>query len=325
MIARAMVHCRRRTGTALFALVAASACASVEPQEVVRRPAAPVVAAAVPAPGVSERVLKRKIAIGRFSNETRYGAGLFVDQQNDRIGKQASDMLATELTRSGKFIVLERQDLGKLEAERLLTGASPTDVRRSLVGVDALILGSVVEFGRETTGDRQVFQRSKRQTARARVNVRLVDPVTSHVFFAADGASEASTEVYTTLGFGGQAAFDSTLDDKAMAGAVADLVDRLQRQLANRPWVTGVLRVEGDQVMIAGGARQGLKPGDRLKVMLPGGVVRSPQTGFDVQLPPTQLGVLEVQSFFGDSETTEGSVCRLVSGPSPTPAHVIQY
>jgi hypothetical protein len=70
MIARAMVHCRRRTGTALFALVAASACASVEPQEVVRRPAAPVVAAAVPAPGVSERVLKRKIAIGRFSNET---------------------------------------------------------------------------------------------------------------------------------------------------------------------------------------------------------------------------------------------------------------
>jgi hypothetical protein len=166
-------------------------------------------------------------------------------------------MLATELTRSGKFIVLERPDLGKLEAERLLTGASPTDVRRSLVGVDALILGSVVEFGRETTGDRQVFQRSKRQTARARVNVRLVDPVTSHVFFAADGASEASTEVYTTLGFGGQAAFDSTLDDKAMAGAVADLVDRLQRQLANRPWITGVLRVEGDQVMIAGGARQG--------------------------------------------------------------------
>jgi curli biogenesis system outer membrane secretion channel CsgG len=319
-----MVHWMRRTGTTFLTLVVASACASVEPQVVIRRPAAPVVTA-VPAQVPSERVLKRKIAIGRFSNETRYGAGLFVDQQNDRIGKQASDMLATELTRSGKFIVLERQDLGKLEAERLLTGASPTDVRQSLVGVDALILGSVVEFGRETTGDRQVFQRSKRQTARARVNVRLVDPVTSHVFFAADGTGEASTEVSTTLGFGGQAAFDSTLDDKAIAGAVVDLVDRLQRQIANRPWVTGVLRIDGDQVMIAGGARQGLKPGDRLKVMVPGAVVQSPQTGFGVQLPPTQVGVLEVQSFFGDSEITEGSVCRLVSGSSPTPAHVIQY
>ena len=324
MRAAILLHWMCRTTTTVLILVAAAACASVEPQQVVRRPAAPVVAA-IPAEAPSERVLKRKIAIGRFSNETRYGAGLFVDQQNDRIGKQASDMLATEITRSGKFIVLERPDLGKLEAERLLTGASPSDVRRSLVGVDALILGSVVEFGRETTGDRQVFQRSKRQTARARVNIRLVDPVTSHVFFAADGSGEANSEVYTTLGFGGQAAFDSTLDDKAMAAAVADLVDRLQRQLASRPWITGVLRVDGDQVMIAGGARQGLKPGDRLKVMVPGAVVRSPQTGFDVRLPATQVGVLEVQSFFGDSDITEGSICRLVSGLSPTPAHVIQY
>ncbi len=221
--------------------------------------------------------------------------------------------------------MLERQDLGKLEAERLLTATSATDVRRSLVGVDALILGSVVEFGRETTGDRQVFQRSKRQSARARVTVRLVDPATSHVFFAADGAGEASSEVYTTLGFGGQAAFDSTLDDKAIAAAVADLVDRLQRQIANRPWVTRVLRVDGDRVMIAGGVRQGLKLGDRLKVMVPGTVVRSPQTGFDMQLPPAQIGVLEVENFFGDSEITEGSICRLVSGPPPTPSHVIQY
>jgi len=313
-----------RPGTSLFVLLVTSACASVEPREVIRSPAAPAVTAA-PAPATPERVLKRKIAIGRFTNETRYGAGLFVDQQNDRIGKQASDMLATALPASGKFIVLERQDLGKLEAERLLAGASPSDFRRSLVGVDALILGSVVEFGRETTGDRQVFQRSKRQTARAKVNVRLVDSVTSHVFFAADGAGEASTEVFTTLGFGGQAGFDSTLDDRAIAAAVTDLVDRLQRQLASRPWTTGVLRVEGDRVMVAGGARQGLKVGDRLKVMVPGAVVKSPQTGFDVQLPSTQVGAIEVESFFGDSDVNEGSVCRVVSGAPPTPAHVIQY
>lgn len=310
--------------TSLLALLVIGGCASVEPREVARPPAAPA-ATAAPAPPTAERVLKRKIAIGRFTNETRYGAGLFLDQQQDRIGKQASDMLATALPASGKFIVLERQDLGRLEAERALAGASAGDFRRGLVGVDALILGSVVEFGRETTGDRQVFQRSRRQTARARVNVRLVDPVTSHVFFTADGAGEASTEVYTTLGFGGQAGFDSTLDDKAIAAAVADLVDRLQRQLANRPWTTGVLRAEGERVMIAGGARQGLKPGDRLKVMVPGVVVKSPQTGFNVQLPATHVGTIEVESFFGDSDITEGSVCRVVSGPTPTPAHVIQY
>jgi len=308
----------------IFALtLALVACASVDTREVVRK--APEVSPTPVLPPSSERVLKRKVAIGRFTNETRYGAGLFVDAQLDRLGKQASDMLATELPKAGKFIVLERPDLNRLEAERGLSGVTSAEFRKSLVGIDALILGSVVEFGRETTGDRQLFQRSKRQSARARVNLRLVDPVTSHVFFTADGKGEASVEVLTTLGFGGEAAFDSTLDDKAIAAAIADLLDKVQHQLADRPWTTGLLRVEGDRVVIAGGSRQGLRIGDRLKVMLPGEVVKSPQTGFPIQLPPTQVGAIEVQGFFGDSEMTEGSICRIVTGPLPTPAHVIQY
>lgn len=309
----------------LSLVLTAGACASVDKREIVRQPPgtsqAPIASAPEPQP---DRSLKRKVAIARFTNETRYGSGLFVDPQLDRHGKQASDILATELPKTGKFIVLERQDLNRLEAERRLAGVSAEDFRRSLVGVDALILGSVVEFGRETTGDRQVFQRSKRQTARARVNVRLVDPVTSHVFFTADGTGEAAVEVLTTLGFGGQAGFDSTLDDKAISAAIVDVLDKIQRRLSDRPWTTGVLRVEGERVMIAGGPRQGLKIGDRLKVMVPGSVARSPQTGFDVQLPHTQVGVLEVEGFFGDSELNEGAVCRVISGPIPTSSHVIQ-
>ncbi len=35
--------------------------------------------------------LKRKVAIGRFTNETRYGQSFFVDKNSDKIGKQAMD------------------------------------------------------------------------------------------------------------------------------------------------------------------------------------------------------------------------------------------
>ncbi len=35
------------------------------------------------------RMLKRKVAIGRFSNETQYAKGLFYDKENDPMGKQA--------------------------------------------------------------------------------------------------------------------------------------------------------------------------------------------------------------------------------------------
>ena len=33
------------------------------------------------------RVIKRKVAIGRFSNETQYAKGIFYDKENDPMGK----------------------------------------------------------------------------------------------------------------------------------------------------------------------------------------------------------------------------------------------
>ena len=65
------------------------------------------------------KVLKRKIAIGRFSNETRYGRTLFRDGDLDPLGKQASDMLASRLVSSQKFLVFERPDIEKIQREQI--------------------------------------------------------------------------------------------------------------------------------------------------------------------------------------------------------------
>jgi len=307
-------------------------CATLEEREVVKTlpdPSEPMAQAArIPGEGGItgvQRVLKRKVAISRFTNETRYGAGLFVDQHNDRIGKQASDILGAELTKSGKFIVLERTDLNKLQAESALLGMTPEDFKKNLVGVDALILGSVVEFGRSDTGDVALFSRTRKQVAHAKVNVRLVDPRSGHVFFSEDGGGEASLDSQTILGLGDRATFDSTLNDKALSAAIANLLDKVLNKLSDKPWTSGILSIEGEQVLISGGERQGLKVGDHLKVLVPGKVVKSPQTGFNIQLPHTPVGKLEVVAFFGDSETNEGSICRVVEGALPTTEHIIQF
>ena len=78
--------------------------------------------------------LKRKVAIGRFSNETRYGRTFFRDADLDPLGKQTSDMLATSLIDSQQFLVFERPDLSKVQAEQNVLGES------NLIGVDTLIL-----------------------------------------------------------------------------------------------------------------------------------------------------------------------------------------
>ena len=50
--------------------------------------------------------LKRKVAIGRFSNETQYAKGIFYDKENDPMGKLALDILSAKLAATGKFILL---------------------------------------------------------------------------------------------------------------------------------------------------------------------------------------------------------------------------
>lgn len=319
-------------------LLLITGCASYDKREVVdSRPSAPNPAAQAPVnpatAGVnsSTRLLKRKVAVARFTNEAKGGSSsLFGEAYNrdpnfDRLGKQAADMLSTELTRSGKFIVLERTDLNKLEAESELMGLSHDQFKKNLVGVDALIFGSIAEFGRKDVGEVQMFSRSRQQIAHAKVNARLVDPRTGHAFFSDDGAGDATLDQSTILGLGDRATFDSTLGDKALSAAVVNLIDKLINKLSDKPWTTNVLSVEGTNVIISGGERQGLRAGDHLKVMVPGKVIKSPQTGFNIQLPNAQIGELLVVSFFGDSETNEGSICRLVTGPAPTTDNLIQF
>ena len=288
-----------------------SGCATTAPHH--EQVAAPItneqaVIAQRAAEAPATRVLKRKIAIGRFTNETLYGRTFLVDANHDPLGKQAADMLATGLVQSQKFLVFERPDINLIKKEQVgLTG-------RNLIGVDTLILGSITQFGRSTTGKSGFLSATKVQTARAKVEIRLVDVRTGYVFYTATGVGEASTESGEIAGFGSKAAYDGTLNDRAIAAAISDVLSTVISTLQGRPWRTDILKVEGSQVYISGGPHQGLKVGDRLAVLRAGQTIRSKQTGFNITLPPKKIGDLEIVSFFGDDETNEGSIASVVSG-----------
>ncbi len=266
-------------------------------------------AAALP----QQKIFKRKVAIGRFSNETRYGRTFLTDASSDPLGKQASDMLATKLVGSNKFLVFERQDLAKITSEQQRNGAAASD----LVGVDALILGSVTEFGRSTTGKAGFLSSTKIQTARAKVEVRLADARTGHVFFTASGTGEASTESGEVAGYGSKADYDATLNDRAIAAAISDVQTALMNKLEERRWRTDILKNDGRTVFISGGARQGVVVGDTFAVMREGEKVKSAQSGFEITLPGTQVATVKVVSLFGDAENNEGAVAEVVGGSVP--------
>jgi curli biogenesis system outer membrane secretion channel CsgG len=130
--------------------------------------------------------------------------------------------------------VVERQDINKLKSEAELMGKTETEFKQNLVGVDALIMGSVVELGRDTTGGVWLVGKEKTQRARARVVLRLVDPKTGAVFYSQEGSGEASISSSSTLGFGGTAGFDSTLEGKAIDAAIVNMINNVVSTLDAR-------------------------------------------------------------------------------------------
>lgn len=252
---------------------------------------------------------KRKVGIGRFSNETRYGRSLLRDDENDPLGKQCSDILAGRLVESDRFLVFERPDINKLTTESERTGQ-----KQELIGVDTMIFGSLTEFGINTTGKKGFMSETKKQSAEASVELRLVDVKTGQVFFTAKGSGSASIESGSVAGYGSKASYDATLGDKAIDAAVSDVLTTLIRKLEERPWQTAILTMEEGRIFISGGTRQGIKPGDEFAVIQKGETVKSPQTGADIELPGKQMATIKIISSFGDTEMNEGSIAEILDG-----------
>lgn len=248
-----------------------------------------------------DKTIKRKVAIGRFSNETQYAKGIFYNKENDPMRKQALDILSSKLAASEKFILLEREDLDLLVAE---AGES-----MNKIGADYIILGSITEFGRKAEGQQKVFSSTKTQTVEAGVSIRLVEAATGLIIYSDEAKGFAETTTKQTLGVGGTAGFDATLSDKAISAALSQLVENIINKCMDKPWRSYILSVEDGSYIISGGASQGLAVGDTFNVYKKGKIVKNPQTGLNIELPGQKIGTVSIMTSYGDTPETEISFC----------------
>lgn len=258
---------------------------------------------------LQEMALKRKVAIGRFSNETQYAKSVFYDKDNDPMGKQAADILSTRLAASEKFLLIERQDYDKIVEELATSGG----VSQS-IGADYLIIGSITEFGRKTVGTQRAFSNSKEQIVEAAVAVRLVDVSTGLIIFSGEAKGEATAEDKRVMGFGKTADYDATLADKAISAAISKLVENIINKCMDSPWKAYILSVEDDVFIISGGASQGISSGNSFVIMEMGRSVKNPQTGMMIELPGKEVGTISIIQTLGSTPQDEVSLATLTSG-----------
>ncbi len=252
-------------------------------------------------PPVPIPTLKRRIAVFDFQDKTDYG------QAN--VGEGMADMLTTELVKSGKYIVIERQQIEKVMKEQQLgmTGAVTSQTAAQvgkMLGVELAVFGAVTEFGQKKSETGGALKKKhfgiglSKTSARVAIDVRIVDTETGQILAADNVVGEQkktglSLETYD-VSFKDKNKFDKTLVGKATRKAIEQIIAKIDAQLANKPWQGKIIKVSDRTLYINGGSNIGLLVGNVLQVYKPGEELIDPDTGLSLGSEEKKIGEVQI-------------------------------
>jgi curli biogenesis system outer membrane secretion channel CsgG len=303
-------------------------------------------AAAAVIPAVAQTAPKRKprVAVMDFDYATVQTVSAAVFGTNVDVGKGITDLLVTGLVKDGSFSVIERKALDKILAEQNFSNSNRADPNSAakigkILGVDAIIVGSITEFGNETKktglggagGNWHGVGLGSIGHSNSKANVaitsRIIDVDTAEILGVAEGKGQSARSSTSMLGGGsnwhgfgaGNADFGSSDFQQTIIGeATKSAVDQLSTNLvadAPRVGVRTVIiegtiaAVEGGQIVLNVGGKAGVKVGDQFNVMRVTKEIKDPSTGAVIRRLSTAVGVLKATDVDDLS-----AVCEAVSG-----------
>ena len=197
---------KRRIATAVAMAVAFAAVASVAP--------------------VAAQDSKPRIAVLEFKNKADnqwwYSGG----------AEAAQDVFVTELVKSGKFRVIDREQLAALMAEKNMSLEGDIDPSTAikagkLFGCQYFLTGAVTEYGSQTTGAHGGYGigfSGGKKTFTAAMNARIIDTTTGEILWADEARGEDANFKLSIGGFGGGVDNDTRMFDKVMKPVIQQLV-----------------------------------------------------------------------------------------------------
>lgn len=256
---------------------------------------------------------KRRIGVVEFENKSAYGQG--------RLGGAASDILVTELVKSGKFIVVERDRMNKILDEQKLQSQGMTDPQTAakvgqILGLEAIVVGSVSQFGVKKEGSDYLLTQSKRQVADVTVDIRLIDVQSGQVILADSGKGMAKSSKASFLGMGTKGGYDETLEGEALRAALVQFVANISSQLNKKPWSCMVAAVANDQLYLNAGQDSGVASGMKLDCFRQGAEIRDPRSNLVIGHVEEYLGRAEVNGNCGEAGDCAKAQFTKASGPS---------
>ncbi len=204
---------------------------------------------------------KKKVAVTTFINGTRFG--------KRRLGDNISDILITELSKSGRFILLERSRVDDILDQMALSQSGLTEGTLDqirLIDADYIITGTVTQYSVNTSGSRGLFTQSKTQTAEVTADVRLINIRSGEIILSEIGTGKAEKTYEKVLGMGESGGYDESLELIAFRKAVVKLTENIVTTLRRHPWICDVVEIAGSSLYINAGRKSNLAIGDRFVI-----------------------------------------------------------
>ena len=293
---------------------------------------------------VSAQGRRPRVAVMDFDYATvqSYSSAMF--GSNVDVGKGITDLLIADLVKNGTYSVIERQALDKLMSEQNFSNSQRADSTSAaklgkLLGVDAIIVGSVTQFGNETKNQNiggsgggwhgygvGGFGHSK-SNANVGLTARIVNVDTGEILAIAEGAGTSSRSSTSLLGGGGNwggfgngnvdfgsSNFQETIIGEATKIAVdklvTDVVSNAGKVTVRTIQIDGlVAAVDGGQIVLNVGAKAGVKVGDQLEVVRVTKEIKDPSTGAVIRRLTSSIGIIKATDVDDAS-----AVCVPVSG-----------
>lgn len=288
---------------------------------------------------------KPRVAVMDFEYGTVQTAVAAWFGANEDIGKGIRDLTVEKLVNGGKYSVIERAMLDRIMMEQNDSNSDRFDSNSAakigkLLGVDAIIVGSITKFGRDDqntgvgggafsglTGGFGGFGRNK-ATAVVSITTRVIDVNTAEILAVVTGTGE-STRKSTSVGGGGRrrgsggaggismgaSNFGETIIGEATLGAVGEvsvgLDDQATKIQISEHVVEGLVAdyAEG-LVTLTVGSGQGVKAGTVFEINKVVREIKHPVTGEVIRRVEESVGTVTIEDLGEDwamGSYTQGS------------------
>jgi len=237
---------------------------------------------------------KKKLAIAKFENATRFG--------KRRLGENMTTVLTTELSKSQRFILLERADVDKILDQLALSQSGITEgtlEQIQLLDADFILTGAVTHYAVTTTGSSNLFTQSKTQKAEVGADVRIVDVRTGEILLSESGKGSSEKEFDKVLGMGEEGGYDESLEMDAFRIAVIDLTENIVSTIDRIPWICDVVKISNSKLYIDAGRKSNLTQGMTLDIFQKGELITN-LSGNVIGYEEKMVGTGVVSEFFGN-------------------------